>query len=93
MERDEWIRHCDNVNRTLRQIREQGELPFTPEEESHFQESLGANELGVAFDLLCWKIDKMGGPISQRIYDLIADVGSRMKCSPSDWEKVKTFVR
>jgi len=93
MERDEWIRHCNNVNRLLRQIREQGGLPFTPEEEMHFQESLDANELGIAFDLLCWKFEHTGGPISQPLYDLIADAGSRMECSPSDWEKLKTFIR
>jgi hypothetical protein len=93
MERGEWVQHCDNVRQLLRQIQERGGLPFTPEEQSHFQESLDANELGLAFDRLCWKFEEAGRPISQPIYDLIADAGSRMECSPGDWEKLKTFIR
>jgi len=93
MERDEWVRHCSSVSRLLRQIREQSVLPFTPEEESHFQESMDANELGIAFDFLCWTFEKMAGPISQPIYDMIADAGSRMECSPGDWERLKAFIR
>ena len=92
MERDEWVQHCDEVSQLLRRIREQSGLPFTPDEESHFQESLDANELGIAFDLLCWKVEETGKPISQPLYDLIADAGSRMECSPSAWEKLKTLI-
>ncbi len=93
MERDEWIRHCESVSRLLRQILEQSDLPFTLQEEGHFKESLDAKELGIAFDLLCWKFEETGGPISQSVYDLIADAGSRMECPPSDWERLKTFIR
>jgi hypothetical protein len=92
MERDEWVQHCDNVSRLLRQIQHQGGPPFTPEEEGHFQESLDANELEIAFHLLCWKFEETGWPISQAVYDLIADAGSRMECAPSDWEELKTFI-
>jgi hypothetical protein len=93
MERNEWIRHSENISRLLRQIREQGSPPFTPEEEKHFQESLSANELGIAFDFLCWKFENVGSPISQEIFDLIADAGSRMGCSPDDWQKLQILVR
>jgi len=93
MERDEWIRHCESVSRLLRQALEESDLLFTPQEECHFKESLDANELGIAFDLLCWKFKETGWPISQSVYDLLADAGSRMECSPSDWEGLKTFIR
>jgi hypothetical protein len=92
MERDEWIQHCDEVSQLLRQIREQGGLPFTPDEESYFKESLDANELGIAFDLLCLKVEETGKPISQQLYDLIVDAGSRMGCPPNDWENLKTLI-
>ena len=91
MERNE-IQHCENVNRLLRQIREKSGLAFTPEEESRFLESLDANELGIAFDLLCWKVEETGKPISQPLYDLIVDAGSRMGCSPSDWENLNPLI-
>jgi hypothetical protein len=92
MERDKWVQHCDEVSQLLRQIREHCGLPFTPGEESHFQESLDANELGIAFDLLCWKVEETGKPISQPLYDLIVDAGSRMGCSPSDWENLNPLI-
>jgi hypothetical protein len=72
MERNE-IQHCENVNRLLRQIREKSGLAFTPEEESRFLESLDANELGIAFDFLCRKLEDAGKPISQEVYDLLSD--------------------
>lgn len=92
MERNEWIQHCKKVDQLLRQIREQGASPFTAEEEKHFQVSLEANELGIAFEFLCWKFEDAGGPISLEVYDLIADAGSRMDCSPNDWQKLKALV-
>jgi len=67
MERDEWVQHCDNVSRLLRQIQHQRGPPFTAEEESHFQESLDANELGISFHLLCCKFEETGWPISQAV--------------------------
>ena len=92
MERDKWVQHCDEVSHLLRQIRELGGLSFTLDEASHFQESLDANELCIAFDLLCWKVEETGKTISQPLYDLIADAGSRMGCSPNDWENLKTLI-
>ena len=93
MDRNESVRHFENLNRLLKVIREKGVIPFTPEEENHFQESLNANELGIAFDLICWKIEQAGLPISSEVYDLIVDTGSRMECSPADWQNLKAFVR
>ncbi len=92
MERSEWIQHCANVNRLLRQIRDKSELPFTHDEETQFLESLDANELGIAFDLLCWKLEKTSEPISPEVYDLLADAGSRMKFPTSTWEKLKVLI-
>jgi hypothetical protein len=54
---------------------------------------MDANELGIAFDFLCWKFEKMAGPISQPIYDMIADAGSSIECSPGDWERLKAFIQ
>jgi len=67
MERSKWIQHCERVDRLLRQVLQQGSPPFTPEENRHFQESLAANELGIAFDLLCWKFVETGHQISNDV--------------------------
>jgi hypothetical protein len=93
MERTEWIEHCEKVDRLLRQVREQGSPLFTPEEDKHFQATLAANELEVAFDLLCWKFDEAAAPISQEIYGFLADAGWRMGLPSSHWTKLKQLVR
>ena len=61
MERNEWVQHCKNVNRLLRQIREQGGVPCMPKEGRHFRASLEVNELVIAFDFLCWKFEETVG--------------------------------
>jgi hypothetical protein len=81
------------VDRLLRQILQQGSPPFTPEESRHFQESLAANELGIAFDLLCWKFGETGHQISEDVYDMLADAGSMMEIAPSQWTELKPLVR
>ena len=93
MERNEWVQHCQEVNRLLKQIRDQGVPPFTTAEANHFQEYLDANELGVAFDFLCCKLHEAETPISQAVYDLIVEARSRMGCPSHDWEKLKSSVR
>jgi hypothetical protein len=93
MERSKWSQHCEKVDRLLRQVLQQGSPPFTSEEDQHFQESLAANELGIAFDLLCWKFGETGHQISEAIYDMLADAGSMMEIPPSQWTKLKTLVR
>ena len=92
MERKEWLQHCQEINRLLKQIREQGAPPFTTAEANDFQESLDANELGVAFHFLCWKFHEAGIPISEAVYDLIVDAGSRMGYPSRDWEMLKASV-
>jgi hypothetical protein len=92
MERDEWVQHCDEVSQLLRQIREQGGLPFTANEESHCQESLDANELRIAFDLLCWKLEETEA-------DFTTTLRSDRRCGIEDgmlsqrMGKLKTFIR
>jgi hypothetical protein len=70
---------------------QQGTLPFTPEENKHFQECQDANELVVAFDLLCWKFGE-AEQISEDVYQLIATTGSMMDL-PSQWTELKALVR
>jgi hypothetical protein len=89
MERSDWIERCEKVDRLLRQIRQRGPASFTPEEDKYFQESLDANELGVAFDLLCWKFGETGQPISEAVYELLVSAGSMMDISASAWTKLK----
>ncbi len=93
MERNDWIQHCEKVDRLLRQIRQRGSPSFTLEEDKHFQESLDANELGIAFDLLCWKFGETGRQISGDVYELLIGAGSMMDISPSVWTKLKPLVR
>ena len=93
MERSKWIQHCEKVDRLLRQVLQQGSPPFTSEENKNFQESLAANELGIAFDLLCWKFGETGHQIPEAVYDMLADAGSMMEIPPSQWTKLKTLVR
>jgi hypothetical protein len=93
MDRNERVGRFENLNRLPKVIREQGGVTFTPEEENHFQETLDVNELGIAFDLICSKIDQAGLPISSEVYDLIVDARSKMECSPADWQKLNVFVR
>jgi hypothetical protein len=52
-----------------------------------------ANELGIAFDLLCWKFGETGHKISEAVYDMLAEAGSMMEMPPSQWTKLKTLVR
>jgi hypothetical protein len=92
MQRTDWIEHCETVNRLLKQIREQVSPLFTPEEDKTFEEFLAANELGLALDFLCWKIEDTGNPISHKNYDLLADAGSMMKMSPNHWTKLKRLA-
>ncbi len=93
MDQGEWAQHCEKVNRLLRQILQQGSPPFTPEENKHFQECLDANELGVAFDLLCWKFGEARQQISEDVYHLLATAGSMMDTSPSQWTELKALVQ
>jgi hypothetical protein len=93
MDRNAWRQHCEMVDRLLKQIQAQGAPGFTPEEETHFQTSLDANEFGMAFDLLCWKIEHSGRPISKELYHLISEVGSKMEAPPEDWETLEALVR
>jgi hypothetical protein len=48
MDHNDWVRQCEDVARTLRQILDRGSVPLTTEEEFRFQEYLDANELGLA---------------------------------------------
>jgi hypothetical protein len=70
-----------------------GQIDGLAEEERRTRGNMVRNVLGIAFDLLCWKFKNVGGPISQEIFDLIADAGSRMGCSPQDWQKLQLLVR
>ena len=93
MDHNDRVRHCEDVARTLRQILDRGSVPLTTEEEFRFQEYLDANELGLAFDLLRWKIEDTAVAISPQVYDLIADAGSKMEYPPNTWEKLKRSIR
>ena len=58
MERSKRIQQYARADRLVRKALQQGPPPFTPEENKHFQESLAACELDIAFDLLCWSLAK-----------------------------------
>jgi hypothetical protein len=93
MERTKWIQHCGKVTQLLTQIQQQGSPAFTPEENKHYQELLDANELGLAFELLCWKFGEAGHQISEVVYDQLTDAGSMMDISPSRWTGLKPLER
>jgi HEAT repeat protein len=76
----------------FKRIRQQAKLLFTSEEEKHFQESLAANDLGIAFDLLCLKLEN-AGMISQDLYESLADAGLKMGYANDHWAKVRHQVR
>jgi hypothetical protein len=91
MEKQDWVSHCDEVNGLLQRIRQQAPNLLTLDEGESFEEALGANELGVAFDLLCDKFDEAGRPLSQSVHDLLMIARNKMQYAPESLKRLRVI--
>jgi hypothetical protein len=91
MEEHDWVRHCEKIEQLLRDVRQQLPNVLTAEEGKYFDESLEANELGIAYDLVCDKLDELNVPISQPLYNLLAIVGFEMGYDPAPSRRLKVL--
>jgi hypothetical protein len=91
MEKQVWLNHCAEVRELLQQIRQQAPSLLTLEEQELFGELLSANELGVAFDLVCDKFVEAGRPLSQSVLDLLANAGNKMQYFPESLKRLQVI--
>jgi len=91
MEKQVWVNHCAEVRELLQQLRQQAPNLLTLEEQELFGELLSANELGVAFDLVCDKFLEAGRPLSQSVLDLLANAGDKMQYAPESLKRLQAI--
>jgi hypothetical protein len=66
---------------------------FTESEMKEVQEFIDVGEYGVALETLCFIIDEENKVITNRVYDLIAELGTSMDMGTESWEFVKPRIK
>jgi hypothetical protein len=85
--------HWQRIRGDLERIYELANTLFADEEKDLFFEYVTANELGLAYELICDRLHEAGSPISAELYRLIQSAGSLMEYEPQQHEKLKPLIR
>jgi hypothetical protein len=92
LEKQEFNSQRERIRLELERIHKQLHVHFGAETERLFFEFLGANELGLAYQLICDHLDEYRIPISPELYRMIQSAGSHMEYEPEEYEKLKSLV-
>lgn len=76
------------IQQRLRDLYEQFSNNFDDAQRRLFLEYLEANELGLAYELLCDALSESQERIAPDIFRVIRDVGLEMEIPPNTWERL-----
>lgn len=65
---------------------------LSEEDRENVIEYVEYNEFGVAYELLCTQLYEFDIKISIEDYELIKQIGKRMKLEPSEWTYLKEII-
>jgi hypothetical protein len=93
LSKEELHAHWQRIRGDLQRIYEVANVPSADDAKHLFFEYMSANELGLAYELICDQLHETGLPISTELYRIIQSVGSSMEYSEKQYERLRRLVR